>query len=360
MTLLDHTALEEIALGATVLGTGGGGDPTLGKLMAQQAVAKHGPVQLLPLDEVRDDGWIIPTAMMGAPTVLVEKIPSGTEVLDAYRMLEQRLQCRAVATVSAEAGGVNSMIPIVVAATLGVPLVDADGMGRAFPEIQMVTPTLHGVSATPMTIADEKGNRVLLETPDNFWTERLARTTTIQMGCSACVALYAMQGATAKRALIPGTISLAREIGHTLLVSRTQKREPIDAIASFLHGRRLCEGKITDLRRRTERGFARGEVDIAGTGRDTGVAGKLAFQNESLVFWRNGHPEVTVPDLITVVDEQTGLPITTEGLKYGLRIVVLGFPCHPQWRTPEGLKLVGPRYFGYDVEYVPLKVTSNE
>ena len=165
MTLLDHNALEEIALGATVLGTGGGGDPTLGKLMAQQATAKHGPVQLLPLDEVLDDGWIIPTAMMGAPTVLVEKIPSGTEVLDAYRMLEQRLQCRAIATVSAEAGGVNSMIPIVVAATLKVPLVDADGMGRAFPEIQMVTPTLHGVSATPMAIADEKGEPGVTRNP---------------------------------------------------------------------------------------------------------------------------------------------------------------------------------------------------
>src|SRR5918996_283790 len=113
MTLLDHKALEHIALGATVLGTGGGGDPTLGKLMAQQAVVKHGPIQLLPLNEVPDDAWIIPTAMMGAPTVLVEKIPSGAEVLDAFRMLERRLQCKAVATVSAEAGGVNSLIPMV-------------------------------------------------------------------------------------------------------------------------------------------------------------------------------------------------------------------------------------------------------
>ncbi len=305
MTLLDHEALEEIALGATVLGTGGGGDPTLGKLMAQQVVARHGPVQLLPLDEVPNDGWIIPTAMMGAPTVLVEKIPSGTEVLDAFKMLERRLQCRAVATVSAEAGGVNSMIPMVVAANLGVPIVDADGMGRAFPEIQMVTPTLHGVSATPMSLADEKGNQVLLETPDNFWTERLARAVTIQMGCSACIALYAMQGATAKKVLVPSTISLA--------------------------------------------------LDIIGTGRDVGVQCKISFQNENLVFWRDGQPEVTVPDLITVVDEQTGLPITTEALKYGLRVVVLGIPCHSQWRTPAGLALVGPRYFGYEIEYVPLE-----
>jgi DUF917 family protein len=74
-----------------------------------------------------------------------------------------------------------------------------------------------------------------------------------------------------------------------------------------------------------------------------------------LVFWHDGQAEVTVPDLITVVDDQTGLPITTEALKYGLRVAVLGFPCHPQWRTPEGLKLAGPQYFGYEIEYVPLE-----
>jgi len=355
MILLDHDALEEIALGATVLGTGGGGDPTLGKLMAQQAVAKHGPVQLLSLDDVPDDEWIIPTAMMGAPTVLVEKIPGGTEVLEAYRMLEQRLQCRAAATVSGEAGGLNSMIPMVVAATLNIPLVDADGMGRAFPEVQMVTPTLHGVSATPMVLADEKGNRVLLETPDNFWTERLARTVTIQMGCSAYIALYAMQGVMAKKALIPGTISLARAIGQLLLTSRSQKRDPLTALTTLLRGRRLCDGKITDLRRRVDRGFTRGEVDIVGTGANAGASYMISFQNENLVFWHDGQAEVTVPDLITVVDEQTGLPITTEALKYGLRVAVLGFPCHPQWRTPAGVQLVGPRYFGYEIDYVPLE-----
>ena len=173
MTLLDLEDLDHIALGATVLGTGGGGDPTLGKLMAQQAVRRHGPIRLVALDEVADEAWLIPTAMMGAPTVLVEKIPSGTEVLDAFRMVEHHLHSRAFATLSIEAGGVNSMIPMLVAASLGIPIIDADGMGRAFPEIQMVTPSLHGVSATPMAIGDEKGNRVLLETVDNFWTERL-------------------------------------------------------------------------------------------------------------------------------------------------------------------------------------------
>ncbi len=358
MKPLDSQALEEIALGATVLGTGGGGDPTIGKLMAQQAVARYGPVSLVRLEEVPDDEWIIPAAMMGAPTVMVEKIPSGTEVVDAFRMLEQRLGRRAFATLSIEAGGINSMIPMVVAATLRIPIVDADGMCRAFPEIQMVTPTLYGVAATPMALADEKGNRVLLETPDNFWTERISRAVTVQMGGSANIALYAMNGAIAKEALIPGSLSLERAIGQTLLTCRQQKRDPVEALLFLLHGRQLAVGKITDVRRRTERGFAHGEVDIVGTQQDLGAQFKISFQNENLVFWKNGQPQVTVPDLITIVDEQTGLPITTETLKYGLRVTVIGIPCHSKWRNQQALELVGPRYFGYDIDYVPLEPTA--
>ena len=73
-----------------------------------------------------------------------------------------------------EAGGVNSM-PIAAAARLGLPLVDCDGMGRAFLELQMVTFTIGGVKATPMALTDEKGNSVIFETVTNKWTEELGR-----------------------------------------------------------------------------------------------------------------------------------------------------------------------------------------
>lgn len=69
----------------------------------------------------------------------------------------------------------NSMLPIAAAARLGLPLVDADGMGRAFPELQMVTFTMAGVSATPMALVDEKGNSAIFNTITNKWTEELAR-----------------------------------------------------------------------------------------------------------------------------------------------------------------------------------------
>ena len=62
-----------------------------------------------------------------------------------------------------------------------------------------------------------------------------------------------------------------------------------------------------------------------------------------------------MPDLIAVLDSETGEPITTEGLRYGFRVEVIAFPCTPRWRSPDGLRLVGPRVFGYDVDYVPVE-----
>ena len=42
LTTLDEQAIEYIAIGAAVLGTGGGGDPHVGKLMAMEAIRKFG------------------------------------------------------------------------------------------------------------------------------------------------------------------------------------------------------------------------------------------------------------------------------------------------------------------------------
>ena len=69
----------------------------------------------------------------------------------------------------------------------------------------------------------------------------------------------------------------------------------------------------------------------------------------------DGAYAATTPDLIAVLDNETGEPITTEALRYGMRVAVIAFPCAPQWREPAALDLVHPRYFGYDVDYVPVE-----
>jgi DUF917 family protein len=356
MRTLEIQNVEDLALGAAVLGTGGGGDPYIGKLMAIHAIEKYGPVTLLSLDEIGDDDLIVPAAMMGAPTVMVEKLPQGDEAIKAFRALEDYLGRKINATMSIEAGGLNSTIPITVAARLGLPMVDCDGMGRAFPEIPMVTHTLYGISATPFAMADEKGNSAILNTIDNHWTERLARSITIDMGCTALIACYAATGRQLKECSVPGTITLAERIGRTIREARQGNRDVIAAVQEVTGGFEIFRGKITDVQRRTETGFARGEATFEGMDGYSGQRMKLYFQNEHLVAAVDGQIVVTVPDLIAVLDAETGQPITTESLRYGFRVVILGIPCHEKWRTPAGLALVGPRYFGYDTDYVPVEV----
>ncbi len=348
--------VEQIALGAPLLGTGGGGDPYIGKLIARNGLQRHGDVPLVPLKDVPDGQLVIASAMMGAPTVFVEKVPSGTEAVRAFRALEGFLGRRAFATFSIEAGGLNSTIPIGTAATLGIPVLDADGMGRAFPEVQMVSPTLFGIPAAPMTLADEKGNVVLLQrTLTNLWTERFARTVTVDMGGMAMIALYPMSGRQAKRALIPGSISLAARIGKRLSAAWAARSDPIEAVRRITRGSVAFRGRISDVHRRTESGFARGSVQISGAGSDHGRELTLEFQNENLIARIGPRVLAIVPDLISVLDAETGTPITTESLRFGQPVAVLVMPCDPRWRTPKGLELVGPGYFGYRTRYRPFR-----
>jgi hypothetical protein len=347
--------LRDIARGAAVLGTGGGGDPYIGRLLAEQAVRAHGPVRLVEIDEVPDDALVVPSAMIGAPTVMLEKLPAGGEAAAAMRALEEVLGRPVTHTVSIEAGGLNSTVPFVTAAELGLPVVDADGMGRAFPEVQMVLCTLAGVQAAPLALADEKGNSLVMRTVSNTWAERFARTATVEMGCSAMMAVYALSGAQLEEAMVPGTITLCEELGALIREQREAHGDGVGAVIERMRGRELISGKVVDVARRTEGGFARGEALIAGEGRSL----RLHFQNEHLLAVLDDEVVASTPDLIVVLDAETGEPVTTEGLRYGQRVVALGAPCDARWRSPEGLALAGPRVFGYEHDFVPVEAPAH-
>ena len=355
MRYLKASDIDFLAIGAAVLGSGGGGDPYLGKLMAKEAILEKGDVRLIDVNEVPDEKLVIPSAMMGAPAVMLEKLPNGKEPEAAFRAVESFFGKKAYATMSIEAGGINSCIPVYTAARLGLPLVDVDGMGRAFPEIPMVTFSLGGVKASPMVVCDEKGNKVVLETINNAWIETLSRTVTVAMGLSSMIGLYVMDGKTLKEFGVRGTISLAIEIGHRIISAHKRKESPVDSILEVTKGYRLFEGKVTDVQRDLTTGFVRGKAHFEGIDRYRGTGFRLDFQNENLVGMLDGKPCAMVPDLITVLDRETGSPITTEHLRYGQRVMIIGMPCAPIWRTEKGLAQVGPRYFKYDIDYEPIE-----
>jgi uncharacterized protein len=354
---LDAGHLRDLATGAALLGSGGGGDPYVGRLMVERELARGARVTVWDLDELPDDALVVPTAMMGAPTVTVEKIPAGTEGTLALRTLEAHLGRRATATMPIECGGINSTMPLVVAAQTGLPVVDADGMGRAFPELQMETFHVLGVSGSPMAIANEHGDATIVVAHDNLAMEWLARGITVRMGGSALIAEYAMDGATAKRVSIPGTLSLGIRLGRALRRAREVHGDALehlaDALRPSIYGepRPLFEGKVDDVLRRTTEGFVRGHARIRPFG--GGPCLEIAFQNEHLVAELEGEALAVVPDLICVLDAETAEPITTEGVRYGQRVRVIAITPPELMRTPAALEVFGPRAFGLAHEYRP-------
>lgn len=338
----DH--VPDLARGAALLGTGGGGDPHIGALLARQALVEHGPIAVEPLGSIPNDALVLSVAMMGAPTVMVEKLPGLTEIVAPVRAVEKHLGRQVTHLLCAEVGGVNSTVPVAAAAALGLPLLDADGMGRAFPELQMVLPTLYGISASPIGFADEKGNSGVLDTVDNRWTERIARVACVEMGCSIMIATFAMTGEQARESLVDASLSRCLELGRGLRDARDEKVDPVEVVTRMLGGREIGGGKVADVQRATTTGFARGQARITSEGGEL----TLSFQNEHLVASHEGQTLVTTPDLIMVLEAESGEPITTEGLRYGQRVRVVAAPSDERWHSPEGLALAGPDYFGYD------------
>ena len=220
--LLDPAALRALARGCAILGAGGGGDTRIGLLEALQATEDFGPVTLVDLDELDDDELLMPCGMIGAPTVHIEKIENGDEGGRLREHLERLTGRKVAALMSAEIGGSNGLNPIVWAARIGLPVVDADGMGRAFPLVPQVSMHLAGINPNPCVMTDERGNVIVFRTISGDWTERLARAAAVEFGGAAASTEYTLTVAQAREATVQNTVSLAIRIGEAVAAGAEQ------------------------------------------------------------------------------------------------------------------------------------------
>ena len=346
---LHQEDLPALARGCAVLGTGGGGSVGTGLLAATRALERHGPLEVRPLASLPDDALIVPLSGIGAPTVGHEMLASDDEAVAIGVEVERLMGRKLSAVMSSEIGGSNGVGPVAWAASLGVPLLDADGMGRAFPEVQMVSMNVAGLPVNYIVMSDVVGNIATLRPIDGKWSERHARALCVASGSRSLMADYILEAAQARGAVIEGSVTHALRIGRCV----QNAADPVEALIETLGAARLISGKIIDIDRRTGGGFVRGSVVVDGIGSDRGSMVRLEIQNENLIAFQDGHVLASVPDLISVLDSQTATAISTETLRYGQRVTILAWPCDPLWRTPRGLEIAGPRAFGYDIDYVP-------
>jgi len=331
---LTRQDLTDLVDGAAIFSAGGGGDPLVGHNVVETLTEKRFPIHLVDPLEVPDDKIVINFACVGATASVAYH---GDAALKTLMMLEEFLGKNAYAVIPVELGGFNTLAAVDVAARRGIPIVDADGAGRAVPEVHLKVYTLDDIPLTPMVVADVNAQNVVLvkQTFDFKAAERIARTLAAEWGQTAYTARRVLTGVQVKTSPILGTLSNAMRIGMLL----RKAVDPLNAVLKETHGFKLFEGVVSDIERETKAGFTWTTTTLNGTHENEGSKFEFKAKNEVLIGYKDEKLAAIAPDIITPVHPETCKCVTADKIKKGDKLVVIGISAPKKWRTPRGLEL---------------------
>jgi len=366
MRTLTERDLRHLVSGATILGTGGGGEPGSGLRTLISDLRSGGRFKLAEVEEL-DQRSIVACAYFcgsirapGRRKRRPEKpvLKQETCMRLALDSLEKRLQRKVSAIIPTEIGGGNTAAALHLASNSRLPVVDADQTGRSAPELIHSSYQIHQVRATPSVVVDEFGDLIIVDKYVNAAQyEKMVRNFAVLAGGSAFVLDSPVEARRVQRIAIMNSISRAIGLGDSVGKAREKGGDPVQAALEFLSGFRLFHGYVQDFELRESGGFLIGDTRLKGDGDWKGHSLRIWIKNENIVCWRDNRVVATAPDLICVLDEN-GYGITNSQLRRGMKATVIGVQAERIWRTARGIKLFDPRHFGFDFDYVPIEKLS--
>jgi DUF917 family protein len=377
VTLRTEQECADFVRGLCFMGAGGGGPPKLGlKLLLAQLEAGR-EIEWVDIDSLPDEAWTATVAGMGgrgraggteeelaALGCIEEKYDPLGRMVAAVQALEDSEGIRVEAIVPVEIGASNVPAPIAAALELGLPAVDGDyAGGRAIPEVPQTIPEVLGVPVYPLSFVTRWGDVVILkETISAAMADRIGRLIIVAVYGGMGVACYLMQVKEAKKALAAGTLSKALQVGQAIREAREKGDDPVAEAVKAVDGWLLFEGEVTSSEIADEESYAfgLGSHELKGLGDHEGHTFKIWYKNEYHLSWRDGKPLVTSPDSLIMVDLKTGEPATSYDFSVGDQVAVIGRKAHEVHRTEKGIELLGPRHFGFDLDYVPIEERVKE
>ena len=368
LVLRTETEAEDLIRGLTLLGTGGGGRPELGRLYLQDALKRAGEIRIRDVSAIPDEAWFCSTFGMGstAPRPAVAELPEyGPKIVEwpmveALRELERYTGLTISGVVAFEIGAANTAGPLHTATVLGLLFPDGDCAGRAVPESAQSTPALHGKQYCPSVMCDPWGNVIIMKKTANLdvaerFGKALSIVTKLPDQYTPCnYAGFLLTGAELRQWIVPGTVSKSLRVGQAIRQAREAGKDPVLAATDAMNGWLLFRGTVASKEWESREGYMYGSATMEGSGEFAGHTLKIWYKNETHISWLDAKPFVTSPDLICIVRAEDGEPITNTVLEPGTAVAVLGAPA-PWYRTDEGLEALGPKHFGFDIDYVPIE-----
>ena len=376
--LTSNQQIEDFVHGLTFLGTGGGGGPAqngINTLLAEREAGR--PVAWVDIDELPDDAWTVTVAGMGGRP---PKEGPSAEELTALGLVQERFPMRASlpaavhelaayrgvkvsAVIPIELGSGNTPGPMLVANQLGVPVVDGDYAGRAIPELTNLKPEIFGVPIAPIAYVDKWGNSVLVrETASTEMADRIGRMLCLAAYSGVGIACYLLQVKDAKRVMVAGTLSKSLALGAARRQALDAHADPVQALAQAAGGWVLFKGEVSQAEWENRGGFmfGYGTHHLKGIEEHAGHTCKVWYKNENHIVWIDEQPLVSSPDIIALVDRQTGEAKPNGVVAAGQQLAVVGTRVSdPAYRSERGIAILEPRHFGFDIPYVPIEERMN-
>lgn len=354
---------DALLAGLGVLGTGGGGQVEFGRVILENDFRQGRTHELVDVADIADEAFVVSGGILGSVKAIAEKGFEGVvsewetkfDLLAATRAMERYFGRKVDYVVPFELGGLNTPVMMSLASRLGIPMLNADLLGRAAPETQMTSLIGLGVSLYPMVMLDGEGTTAFVERAESIlFADRLGRWMVQQARGMGANNHYPMDGATARRSVVPGTVTGAGELGARILGA--SPGSGVEAVRDYLGGVLLGQGRVTGVAEEDRGAFFYKRATIAS---DRGRI-ELTIKNEYMLARLDGRIVTVFPDTIAVVDPATGQGIMSLDVQPGVDVAVLVAPCHPvlrqALRSETGkAAFAGERYGEDGVEYTPVE-----
>lgn len=320
--------IASLCVGASVLGSGGGGDTAILSSFVDEIMKEAGSVDLISVGDLGENDLVIPLAYLGSPAVSLVQGPTLPLFVSLIEAIIADQPNKRIVLMPAEIGGCNALAPLVPASVLGLPVLDADLIGRAFPKVSMCKPAINHPNQTRyFYMSNRDGHVQKLMAQNVAEMEEKAREFCIQSGGSASIATFIFEGDQHSSHAIEGSVTRAFRMGEALLSNQG---------VATMGGHLQASGMVVSLQRETVGGFLLGSVTLSTNEGEVVVA----FQNEYVCAVRGGVPFIQTPDLVVLFDRDTKTPVASETLREGLYLELVSFPSPAFWKEPHATKAV--------------------
>lgn len=352
--------------GCTLLGVGGGGNPTEGFRVLKKALEEKGELSWIDVDDISDDAVAICTFLMGSTAPLTKEKEQqmvklgltdqkySANMLNAIEEWEKYTGKKVDIVVALEVGGSNLPLPMSVAHLLDKSIVDGDYAGRAIPEIFQISLMKENINFCPAVSFDKYGNVCIMKNAISLTlAERIGKYLSEVAFGSTALAGFPMTGKQLKRLLVRGSITKAYETGK-LIEQAKKKPEDLSKLLEQVGMKKIFKGKVIKKDWKDEGGYYLGIHTLDGLDDFVGKQLKMYFKNETHIVWIDEKYIVSSPDLICTIDPNKIVPLRNDDIALENEIEVYMLPCDAVLKDEKIIKYLEPKYFGFNIEYKPI------